>query len=287
MADARSLDDENPDGDQEKCGQCRIESVVEDQPRCLRGCIAEEIVISGPSKDLHSGYYGGAARNPIRVLTKILGELHDRNGKVTLPGFYDGVDPVPASTRRQWKSLNFPEKKYLKGVGLSIPAGEKGYPVYEQIWSRPTAEINGIYSGYTGAGSKTVLPAVAIGASSAASLAQFMRSSMMQVLAEPYIRAARAKGLPKRLVIGRHALRNALISVATIAGLQFGLLLGRSVVIETVFAYAGIGRLMLLSIQTRDLPLLQGAVFFMAIGIVLINLITDVTYAWLDPRIRL
>ena len=127
----------------------------------LRGCIAEEIVVSGPSKDLHSGYYGGAARNPIRVLTKILGELHDRNGRVALPGFYDGVDPVPASTRRQWKSLKFPAKKYLAGVGLSIPAGEKGYAVYEQIWSRPTAEINGVYAGYTGAGSKTVLPAEA------------------------------------------------------------------------------------------------------------------------------
>lgn len=128
----------------------------------LRGCISEEIIISGPSKDLHSGYYGGAARNPIRVLTKILGELHDRNGRIAIPGFYDGVEPVPASTRRQWKSLNFPEKKYLKGVGLSIPAGEKGYAVYEQMWSRPTAEINGIHAGYTGAGSKTVLPAEAM-----------------------------------------------------------------------------------------------------------------------------
>jgi acetylornithine deacetylase/succinyl-diaminopimelate desuccinylase-like protein len=127
----------------------------------LRGCIAEEIVISGPAVDLHSGYYGGPARNPIRVLTKILGELHDHNGRVRLPGFYDGVDPVPMSTRRQWKSLNFPARRYLKHVGLSIPAGEKAYAVHEQIWSRPTAEINGIYAGYTGAGSKTVLPAEA------------------------------------------------------------------------------------------------------------------------------
>ncbi|WP_119273618.1 M20/M25/M40 family metallo-hydrolase [Taklimakanibacter deserti] len=128
----------------------------------LRGCIAEEVAISGPSKDLHSGYYGGPARNPIRVLTKILGELHDRNGRVRLKGFYDGVDPVPLSTRRQWKSLNFPAKKYLGDVGLAIPAGEKAYAVYEQLWSRPTAEINGIYAGYTGTGSKTVVPAEAM-----------------------------------------------------------------------------------------------------------------------------
>lgn len=128
----------------------------------LRGCIAEEIVITGPSKDLHSGYYGGAARNPIRVLTKILGELHDRNGRIRIKGFYDGVDPVPLATRRQWQALNFPAKKYLKDIGLSIPAGEKAFPVHEQIWSRPTAEINGIYAGYTGVGSKTVVPSEAM-----------------------------------------------------------------------------------------------------------------------------
>jgi len=127
----------------------------------LRGCIAEEVRITGPAKDLHSGYYGGAARNPIRVLTKILADMHDGNGRVAIPGFYDGVSPVPPSTRRQWKSLGFPARKFLKDVGLSIPAGEKGYSVYEQIWSRPTAEFNGIWSGYNGAGMKTVLPSIA------------------------------------------------------------------------------------------------------------------------------
>jgi acetylornithine deacetylase/succinyl-diaminopimelate desuccinylase-like protein len=127
----------------------------------LRGCIGEEIRITGPSKDLHSGYYGGAARNPIRVLTKILADMHDRDGRVTIPGFYDGVAAVAPSTRRQWKSLGFPTRKFLKDVGLSIPAGEKGYSVYEQIWARPTAEFNGIWSGYNGAGTKTVLPSIA------------------------------------------------------------------------------------------------------------------------------
>ncbi len=127
----------------------------------LRGCIAEEITITGPSKDLHSGYFGGAARNPIHVLTGILADLHDRNGRVTIPGFYEGVDPIPAATRRQWKALKFPERRFLKDVGLSIPAGEKGYTVNEQIWSRPTAETNGIYGGYTGEGRKTVLPSTA------------------------------------------------------------------------------------------------------------------------------
>jgi acetylornithine deacetylase/succinyl-diaminopimelate desuccinylase-like protein len=127
----------------------------------LRGCIAEEIVITGPNKDLHSGYHGGPARNPIRVLTKILAGMHDRNGRVAIPGFYDGVGTVPVKTRRRWKSLGFSERRFLGDIGLAIPAGEKSYPVYEQVWSRPTAEFNGIWGGYTGAGSKTVIPSVA------------------------------------------------------------------------------------------------------------------------------
>jgi acetylornithine deacetylase/succinyl-diaminopimelate desuccinylase-like protein len=127
----------------------------------LRGCVTEEITIEGPSMDLHSGYYGGAAVNPIRVLSRVLGDLHDKKGRVTLEGFYDGVHAVPAKTRKQWRSLRFDERSFMKSVGLRIPAGERGYSVLEQIWARPTAEANGIFGGYTGEGRKTVLPSSA------------------------------------------------------------------------------------------------------------------------------
>lgn len=124
----------------------------------LRGCVGDEVVITGPSIDLHSGAYGGAAANPIHILASILAGMRDARGRITIPGFYDGVGRIPEGTRRQWKKLKFDGGRFLGDVGLARPKGEKGYSVLEQIWARPTAEVNGIVGGYTGEGGKTVIP---------------------------------------------------------------------------------------------------------------------------------
>ena len=127
----------------------------------LRGLLGEEITITGPRMDLHSGMYGGAAINPIRVLSRIIAALHDDTGRITVPGFYDGVTELSNAQRAQWADLGFDPAAFLGDVGLSVPAGEQGRSVLEMIWSRPTCEVNGITGGYTGNGFKTVLPAQA------------------------------------------------------------------------------------------------------------------------------
>jgi acetylornithine deacetylase/succinyl-diaminopimelate desuccinylase-like protein len=127
----------------------------------LRGLLLEELIIQGASRDLHSGLFGGAAINPIRVLSRIIADLHDAAGRVTIPEFYQGVDELPRDVAEQWRALDFDETEFLREVGLSEPAGEKDRSLLEQIWARPSCDVNGISGGYTGQGSKTVLPAQA------------------------------------------------------------------------------------------------------------------------------
>ncbi|GBQ09040.1 M20/M25/M40 family metallo-hydrolase [Saccharibacter floricola] len=127
----------------------------------LRGTVAEEVEIVAASQDLHSGMYGNAAANPIALLCQALSGLRDDEGRVTLPGFYDGVTVPDDATREQWKRLFPNDATLLAGTGLSIAAGEKGFSAVEQTWCRPSCEINGISGGYEGEGFKTVLPATA------------------------------------------------------------------------------------------------------------------------------
>jgi len=132
-----------------------------------------------------------------------------------------------------------------------------------------------------------VLPAVTLGMIAAAIIARLTRSSMLEVLGQDYVRTARAKGLGSGSVIVRHALRNALIPVVTVFGLQFGNLLAGAVIVETVFSRPGLGRLIVGGILAKDFPLVQGTVLFVAAAYVLINVVVDVAYAYVDPRIRI
>ncbi|WP_112873659.1 dipeptidase [Paracoccus endophyticus] len=127
----------------------------------LRGLMGEEIVVRAADRDLHSGSFGGLAANPIQVLVTALAAVKDADGRVTLPGFYDGVAELSDTLREDWQGLGFDPADYLSRVGLGTPIGERGRSGLEMVWNRPTFEINGISGGYTGEGFKTVLPAEA------------------------------------------------------------------------------------------------------------------------------
>lgn len=166
-------------------------------------------------------------------------------------------------------------------LGLSIP----------NFWLGPllmiTISINLGWLPVSGRGSPAhlILPSLTLGLAMAAILTRMLRASLLQIVNEDYVKAARAKGLPEHQVWLKHMLRNALLSVVTILGLQFGSLLAGSIITETIFTWPGIGRLTIQAIQTRDYPLVQGCVLIIATGYLLVNLFTDVVYHIIDPRI--
>ena len=128
----------------------------------LRGLVYEEVRLTCADRDLHSGLFGGVARNPIHVLADVLSALHKPDGSVAIPGFYDGVRELPPDIKADLAGLDLTPEKFLGQVGLKIPAGEKDRMVIEQVSTRPTAEVNGIIGGYTGEGAKTVIPGKAM-----------------------------------------------------------------------------------------------------------------------------
>jgi peptide/nickel transport system permease protein len=150
---------------------------------------------------------------------------------------------------------------------------------------------SGMYAPYGGGGLRDllahlVLPAITLAAASITIIARLTRAAMLEMLGQDYVRTARAKGLAERPVVWRHALKNALIPIVTVVGVQAGYLLGGAVLTETVFAWPGVGTLVVQGILARDIPLVQGGVLVIALSFVLVNLAVDALYAWLDPRIK-
>ncbi len=127
----------------------------------LRGLCSQEIEVTCADRDLHSGMFGNAARNALQVISEVIASLRRPDGSVAVEGFYDGVTELSEDVKAQWARLPFDEKGFLADVGLSIPAGEMGRSILEQVWARPSCEINGVVGGYTGEGFKTVIPAKA------------------------------------------------------------------------------------------------------------------------------
>jgi peptide/nickel transport system permease protein len=186
------------------------------------------------------------------------------------------------SATRQYSLLDN-ALSFLSLLGLSTPAFWLGLMLMlvfslELRWL-PTAGRGGI--------SHLILPAITLGTFALASVARMTRASMLDVLGQEYMQTARAKGLKARVVLLRHGLRNALIPVITVVGLQTGQLLGGAVLTETVFAWPGIGRFLVEAIQSRDFPIVQGGVLLTAVTFVLVNLLVDVLYSVIDPRIRI
>jgi len=124
----------------------------------LRGIAAVEVYVYGPDRDVHSGSFGGAIANPVNILCSLVAQLHDKNGRITIPGFYKDVRPVSKFERKQFGRLPFKQKKYMKSLGVPALHGEKGYTPFERTWSRPTCDVNGITGGYQGEGAKTIIP---------------------------------------------------------------------------------------------------------------------------------
>jgi acetylornithine deacetylase/succinyl-diaminopimelate desuccinylase-like protein len=160
----------------------------------LRGLAYFEITVTGPTSDLHSGMYGGAVVNPAMALARILATMHDAEGRITIPGFLDDVRPFPDAVRAQMRGLPFDEERFRHEVGAPALGGETGYTVLERLWTRPTCEVNGLLSGYTGEGAKTVLPSRAM-AKVSCRLVPDQDPATIERLMEAHVRAVAPAGV--------------------------------------------------------------------------------------------
>ncbi len=235
-------------------------------------------------RDLIRGDMGRSTRS-LRPVTRELADRFPNTIELTLAGMLVasligiGAGVVSATRRNRWPDTL--SMLFALG-GVSMPVFWLGLMLIlvfsvQLGWLPPVGR---------GTWAQLILPAVTLGTASAAILARMTRSSLLEVLRQDFVTTARAKGLNERFVIYKHALKNAMIPVVTVMGLQFGTLLAGAVLTETVFAWPGIGRLIVESILARDYPVVQGAVLLAALTFVFVNLVVDVLYSVLDPRIH-
>ena len=238
------------------------------------------------------GDLGQSLYNKTRVSEELVWRMPTTLALVTLALVFAVAIGVPAGLlsaafRNSWIDH---AARLLTLVSLSLPGFWLGLMliILFSLWLDllPIVGYEPITQGFGKALPYLILPSLALGANLAALLTRLTRSSMLEVLGQDYVRTARAKGLRDRAVLMRHALRNALIPIVTAIGINLGILLGGSAVIETVFVLPGVGQLVVRSLYNRDLPVIQGLVLYVAVVYVLVNLLVDILYTYLDPRLR-
>ncbi|HEY2995858.1 MAG TPA: ABC transporter permease [Methylomirabilota bacterium] len=240
----------------------------------------------------YAAYVGGIVRGDlgrsITTSTPILPELTERflrTLELAVAGILvaiviGGAAGIVSAVRRS--SLTDYAATALALTGISTPIFWSGLLLILLF----SVRLEWLPAGGTGTLRHLVLPALSLGLFGAGVLARQTRSGMLEVLGQDFVRTARAKGLPERIVVVKHALKNALIPVVTVLGDQFGRLLGGAILTETVFAWPGMGRYLIESISQRDYPAVQGAILVFAVAVVVINLVVDLSYGLLDPRVR-
>jgi peptide/nickel transport system permease protein len=238
------------------------------------------------------GDLGESLYNRTRVSEELLWRMPTTLSLVTLALLFSIAIGVPAGLlsaafRNSWIDH---AARLLTLISLSLPSFWLGLMliILFSLWLDllPIVGYEPITRGFSKAIPFLILPSLSLGAYLAALLTRLTRSSMLEVLSQDYVRTARAKGLRDRVVLVRHALRNALIPIVTVIGINVGILLGGSAVIETVFVLPGVGQLVVRSLYNRDLPVIQGLILYVAVIYVLVNLLVDIVYTYLDPRLR-
>ena len=238
------------------------------------------------------GDLGQSLYNRTQVSEELLWRMPTTLSLVTLALLFAIAIGIPAGLlsaafRNSWIDH---AARLLTLVSLSLPSFWLGLMliILFSLWLDllPIVGYEPITRGFWKAIPFLILPSLALGTHLAALLTRLTRSSMLEVLSQDYVRTARAKGLRDRAVLMRHALRNALIPLVTVIGINMGILLGGSAVIETVFVLPGVGQLVVRSLYNRDLPVIQGLILYVAVVYVLINLVVDILYTYLDPRLR-